>query len=84
MKNFAEVARPLYHLMEKSKAFRWTKECQEAFTELKERLTSALIFVFPGFSQSLDTNVSDSGTGAVLSQSDNDGTERVIAYISCN
>ena len=59
MKNFAEVARPLYRLLEKSRPF----------TELKNRLTSAPILAFPDVSKPfiLDTDASDSGIGAVLS-----------------
>ena len=84
VKNFAEVAKPLYWLLEKSRAFHWTRECQVAFTELKSRLTSAPILAFPDFSKPfiLDTDASDSGIGAVLSQHDEDGSERVIAYAS--
>ena len=84
VKNFAEVARPLYYLLQKSRAFRWTRECQEAFTELKGRLTSAPILASPDFSKPfiLDTVASDNGIRAVLSQHDEDGGERVIAYAS--
>ena len=84
VKNFAEVARPLYRLSEKSRAFHWTRECRVALTELKNRLTSAPILAFPDFSKPfiLDTDACDSGIGAVLSQQDEDGSERVIAYAS--
>ena len=84
VKNFADVARPLYRLLEKARPFHWTQACQEAFAELKRRLTSAPILAFPDFNKPfiLDTDASDSGIGAVLSQQDEDGSERVIAYAS--
>ena len=51
VKSFAEVARPLYLLLEKSMAFHWTQACHEAFTELKRRLTAALSLAFSDFSK---------------------------------
>ena len=82
--NFAEIARPLHHLTEKTTIFRWTTECQDAFEDLKHRLVSAPILAFPDCSKPfvLDTDASDSGIGAVLSQVQEDSTERVIAYAS--
>ena len=84
VKSFADVSRPLYRLLEKSRAFHWTIEYQEAFTELKRRLTLTPILAFPDFSKSfiLDIDASGSCIGAVLSQQDKDGSERVIAYAS--
>ena len=65
VKNFADVARPLYRLLEKARPFHWTQACQEAFAELKRRLTSAPILAFPDFNKPfiLDTDASDSGIG---------------------
>ena len=70
--------------MEKSKAYNWAKECQEASTELKGTLTPVPILAFPDSNKlfTLDTNANYSGIGAVLSQSDNDGSAKVIAYAS--
>ena len=84
IKNFATLCRPLYQMTEKSSSFKWTKECQEAFEELKRMLVSPPILTFPDFSKDfiLDTDASDFGMGAVLSQIDENGCERVIAYAS--
>jgi hypothetical protein len=35
-KDFSEIAKPMTKLMEKNKAFEWTKECQASFEELKK------------------------------------------------
>ena len=81
VKNFASIAAPLHKLTEKHSVFRWTPSCQEAFCHLKTRLTSAPILALPDWSKpfTLDTDASDTGVGAVLSQS-NGGDETVVAY----
>ena len=56
--------------------------CQRAFKELRQRLATAPILVFPDFSLTfiLDTDASNIRIGALLSQLQEDGSERVIAY----
>ena len=83
VKDFSSIAAPLFALMKKDAKFVWTDECQTAFDTLKTRLTSAPILALPTDEGTyvLDTDASDYGLGAVLSQKQ-DGTERVIAYAS--
>lgn len=83
IRNFATISKPLYRLTEKKANFHWTSDCDAAFSQLKELLTSAPILSFPDFSQQfiLDTDASNNGIGAVLSQCKN-GKEHVIAYAS--
>ena len=38
IKNYAKIARPLYHLLSKDVSFDWNADCQRAFEELKERV----------------------------------------------
>ena len=93
---FAQIAGPLHELVNSCLhelkvnkrlsvpfAHRWSRECQAAFEELKERLTSAPVLAFPDFTQPfrLETDASNDGLGAVLSQL-RDGKYRVIAYAS--
>lgn len=68
--NFADVAAPLYDLERKGINFKWTTHCQKGFDTLRDRLTSAPILAYPDFDQPfiLDTDASDTGIGAVLSQ----------------
>ena len=84
VKDFASISKPLHRLTEKTAKFEWTDDCQRAFEELRQRLVTAPILVFPDFSRTfvLDTDASDIGIGAVLSQLQEDGSERVIAYAS--
>ena len=77
IKDFSTIAAPLYTLTRKESEFCWTNECQEAFDELKQRLALPSdngMYV-------LDTDASDCGLGAVLSQRQ-DNQEKVIAYAS--
>ena len=83
IQGFMELAAPLYELATEGTYFEWTERRNEAFSQLKNALTSAPILGFPREEGLwyLDTDASDVGTGAVLSQIQ-DGEERVIAYVS--
>ena len=63
--------------------FSWTAQCQEAFDHLKNKLISAPVLALPDWSKPfiLDTDASDTGIGAVLSQVKDKG-ECVIVYAS--
>jgi hypothetical protein len=57
-------------LLEKNKAFEWTKECQASFEELGKRLTSASVLVLPDLTKKVDIyyDASRQGLGCVLMQ----------------
>eukprot|EP00731_Ephydatia_muelleri_P034946 Em0087g15a len=84
VKNFAAIAKPLHRLTEKNTDFKWTVECQLAFDVLRACLSSPPVLSYPDYSRRfvLDTDASDIGIGAVLSQEDATGSEVVIAYAS--
>lgn len=71
IRDFASIAALLNKLQGKTE-FKWSTECEAAFCELQLKLTSAPILSFPGSSDEtvfiLDTDVSQHGIGAVLSQ----------------
>ncbi len=77
---FANITAPLSRLLQKG-TFTWTQECDLAFNTIKRKLTSAPILGYPITQGTfyLDTDASQDGIGAVLSQWQ-DGVERVIAY----
>ncbi|KAL5509722.1 hypothetical protein EMCRGX_G005140 [Ephydatia muelleri] len=83
VKDFAHIASPLHALTEKGREWVWSKECNDAFFDLKKRLVSSPILTLPDFSLPfvLDTDASGDGLGAVLAQNV-DGVERVVAYAS--
>jgi len=77
---FAEIAAPLHDL---TKKIAQNTIHQTAFDELKNQLTSTPILALPNDSNQyiLDTDVSDSALGAVLSEVQ-DGQVRLMAYAS--
>jgi hypothetical protein len=68
IKDFSKIAKPMTKLLEKNKAFEWTKECQASFEELRKRLTSALVLVLPYLTKKFDIyyDASRQGLGCVL------------------
>lgn len=83
---FADIARPLTDLTKKCMANTviWNENCENAFVTLKKSLTSEPILCTPDFSAPfiLQTDASDFGLGAILSQIDTLGNERPIVYLS--
>ncbi|XP_073784003.1 uncharacterized protein [Danio rerio] len=83
--NFSSIASPLTDLTRKGQPerIRWTKEADDAFRALKKSLTSSPVLHAPDFGCPfiLQTDASDSGLGAVLSQVHGD-EEHPIMYVS--
>ena len=71
-------------ITDSNKKLNWTGEHQQAFDLLKTHLMSAPVLGYPDFSRhfDLETDASMQGLGAVLSQRDENGKSRVIAYAS--
>ena len=67
---FSKIAHPIMYLQRKGKKFEWIEKCEEAFQELKRKLTIAPILVVPN--PSLDfvvcIDASLDGIGVVLMQ----------------
>ena len=83
---YSTIACPLTDLIRKSEPIRvnWTGDCEEAFSKLKACLCSAPVLRSPDFSRTfiLQTDASERGVGAVLSQTDDDGSDHPVAYFS--
>ena len=81
--SYSAIAVPLTDLTKKS-APNWTKECQEAFQKLKDILCSAPVLKSPDFDRqfTIQTDASNWGVAAVLSQYDDSGDDHPVAYFS--
>jgi hypothetical protein len=84
VKGFSAIAEPLNRLLKKGTPYKWTKDQNDAFENLKKRLISPPILVYPNCEQPfiLYTDASTFALGAILSQKGEDKKEHVIAYAS--
>ena len=84
IKGFSGIAGPLNKLLKKNVIFHWTVQQQQAFEDLKNRLTSSLILIYPDWTKEfvLFTDASTFALGAVLAQKDHKNQDRVVAYAS--
>ncbi|KAJ1159544.1 hypothetical protein NDU88_000051 [Pleurodeles waltl] len=86
IKNYGSIAAPLNDLTSKKmpKKVLWTANCQKAFEELKQAMCSAPVLKSPCYSKQLyvQTDASELGVGAVLSQLNSEGQDQPVAFIS--
>ena len=80
IEDFFKIAAPMTRLTRKEVKFDWDNRYEEAFQELKRRLTSAPILIVSdrGQGYTVYCDASRPGLGCVLMQSG-----RVVAYGSC-
>ena len=81
IRNFGVIAKVLYDLTKKDVPYVWSDECEKAFQELKGKMLSYDVLVFPNFKKPflLATDASISGLGACLSQEVN-GVYRPVGF----
>ena len=82
--NFSEVVSPLTDMTSPKTIFHWTKECEAAFEQAKLLLSTKPVLAIPNFEKPfrLMTDASNSGTGAVLFQTDENGNDHPVAFYS--
>ena len=83
VKGFAKIAKPLTKLTGNNE-WKWTEIQQTAFVELKREITSerTLIIPQPGKPFRMETDASDFAVAAILSQEDNEGVWKPVAFMS--
>lgn len=82
--NYSGTVAPLTNLTKKNTAFEWSNEAQLAFFNLKALFTLAPVLAHPQLESPffVKTDASDFALGTVLSQQDDNGIMRPIAYHS--
>lgn len=80
----SDLLEPLHNLIRKNTSFTWTKECESAFTKIKEQMSSEnfLVHYDKDLPLVLATDASPIGVGAVLSHIYPDGSEKPIHFAS--
>ena len=78
------MAKPLNNLLKKDTKFDWTKDCQQAFDELKQRFTKEPVLAMPDQNRpfQIETDASKYTTGAVLTQLDSNGNRHPVSFLS--
>lgn len=81
---FSEITRPLTALTRKGVPFDWTPQCEEAFKALKALLISAPLLAQwdPDRATVVETDSSGYAIGGALSQYDDEGILRPVAFYS--
>ena len=84
VKNFSAMAAPLIKLTRKSVIFSWNQECETAFQRLKDAFMSDLVLMHfdPEKKIVVEVDASDWVVGGVLSQHDDEGILRPVAFFS--
>lgn len=85
IRHFSRISAPLTNLTRKGSGINcWNQNCQTAFEELKKRLCTSPIMVPPDWTRRFRCHVDASqlAVGGTLTQLDDDGNDRAIAYFS--
>ena len=86
IQDYASIAAPITGLTRKGTPNQivWSEECDAAFRKLKTSLCSSPVLRSPDFSRPfvLQTDASNRGVGAVLSQRDEEGEKHPVGYFS--
>lgn len=83
-KNFSSVVSPLTSLCSRAVPFKWSEECEQAFSAAKSLLCSALVLVALDIAWpfKLEVDLSATGVGAVLLQDGGDDVNHPVCYFS--
>lgn len=84
IKDYSKICAPLHKLLSREHAWHWGPEQAEAFAKLKLAFTSRPVLAYFDFNRRtvLETDASDWASGGVLSQYDDEGMLRPVAYFS--
>ena len=82
--DLSTLVHPLNKLLQKHKTWKWTQECQRAFEDAKNAMSSTQVLTHydPSLPLSLAGDASAYGIGAVISHTLPDGSEKPIAFAS--
>ena len=85
IRNLTATCEPLFRLLRKNQSIEWNEDCQRAYDQIKEYLSSPPVLVppTPGKPLLLYLTVLEGSMGAILGQHDKSGrTEQAVYYLS--
>ena len=84
IKNFARIVAPLHVLVRKEQKWKWEKEQEKVFEELKAGFTTESVLAILDIDREMrvEADASDYATGGVLLTKCKDGKWRPVAFIS--
>ena len=84
IKGFSSICRPLNDLLKKGASWVWAQTQEAAFQELKRAFITAPVLAMFDYGRKtvLETDASDWASGGILSQYDEEGVLRPVAYFS--
>jgi hypothetical protein len=79
---YSLISQPLRELLKNDRKFLWTKQCDESFQELKEKLITAPVLMLPKLDQPyfVSTDASRSGIAWTIQQKDEQGRLRPVLF----
>ncbi|KAF1326656.1 reverse transcriptase, partial [Globisporangium splendens] len=83
-RNYAALVQPLTQLLKKDVEWKWSKDHETAFEEVKRGLREAPVLALPNHDKPFHVvcDASDYAIGCALMQHDDEGHERVVSYQS--
>ncbi|KAF1334824.1 Pol protein, partial [Globisporangium splendens] len=83
-RNYAALVQPLTQLLKKDVEWKWSKDHETAFEEVKRSLREAPVLALPNHDKPFHVvcDASDYAIGCALMQHDDEGHERVVSYQS--
>ena len=84
--DFAEIIKPLQKMIRKYVEFKWDDERKDAFNNIKDVISRALVLRSPDFNRDffLYTFASTQSLAAVLNQKDDGNNEAPVSFMSTN
>ena len=82
--NLSTVVHPLHQLLRKDVPWHWSKDCEEAFSRVKQLISTAPVLAHYDMSKQivLECDASPIGIGACLWQVSQDGTRQPVHFVS--